>query len=103
MTLESPNTPPSSWARFTLNAGFNPVVLGRLRLKETTPHFLGVQFTSNAPLPRNSGADCFGHNPRRWRKPPFRLLCQVARAVARSQQLRFIRRLLSLDFWQCRV
>ncbi|MBN3890812.1 MAG: hypothetical protein HWQ43_17205, partial [Nostoc sp. JL31] len=27
---------------------------------------MGVRFVSNAPLPRNSGADCFGHNPRRW-------------------------------------
>ncbi|MEH2148975.1 hypothetical protein [Nostoc sp.] len=60
-------------------------------MNSTTPHFLGVQSRVNAPLPRNSGADCFGHNPRRWLIPPFRLLCQVAHAVARSQ-LRFIRR-----------
>ncbi|MEH2128325.1 hypothetical protein [Nostoc sp.] len=28
---------------------------------------------------------------------PFRLLCQVAHAVARSQQLRFIRRLYAFE------
>ncbi|MEH2331548.1 hypothetical protein [Nostoc sp.] len=38
-TLESPNTPDTG-ARFTLNAGFSPVALGLVRLKETTPHKL---------------------------------------------------------------
>ncbi|MEH1995910.1 hypothetical protein [Nostoc sp.] len=62
----NPLTPHKFGARFTLNAGFNPVVQGLVRLKYPTPHFLGVQSIFNAPLPRNSGADCFGHNPRRW-------------------------------------
>ncbi|MBN3989237.1 MULTISPECIES: hypothetical protein [unclassified Nostoc] len=32
--------------------------------------------------------------------PPFRLPPQVARAIVARSQLRFIRRLLSLYFWQ---
>ncbi|WP_445626616.1 hypothetical protein [Nostoc sp. DSM 114167] len=50
-------------------------------MNDLTPHYVGARFMFNAPFPRNNGADCFGHNPRRWRKPPFRLLCQVAHAV----------------------
>ncbi|MBW4676734.1 MAG: hypothetical protein KME52_22810 [Desmonostoc geniculatum HA4340-LM1] len=55
MTLESPNTP-NTGARFTLNAGFNPVVLGKLRLNGHNTPQMGVRFAVNAPLPRSNGA-----------------------------------------------
>ncbi|MDF5706527.1 MAG: hypothetical protein PUP90_02305 [Nostoc sp. S4] len=46
---------------------------------------MGVRFSFNAPFPKKQWGGCFGHNPRLWYYPEFRLLCQVARAVARSQ------------------
>ncbi|MCC5620960.1 hypothetical protein [Nostoc sp. CHAB 5715] len=56
-------------------------------MKNTTPQNIGVRFLTNAPLPRNSGAGALDTTRDGGLLPTFRLLCQVARAVARSQLL----------------
>ncbi|MEH1789440.1 MAG: hypothetical protein V7L23_28635 [Nostoc sp.] len=84
----NPLTPHKFGARFTLNAGFNPVVLGLVRLNTPTPH----KWVCNSFLTPHSletmGRIALDTTRDGGQFPPFRLLCQVARAIAARSQLR---------------